>query len=97
MRLQAGVAPRAGDDRVLHAELAASDPALADKPHLVAASKADLAETRERLAEVRAHFAERGITLHAVSGATGEGTRELMRLVYEAVVRARAAAAEDPT
>jgi len=83
------------DYETLHAELVAADPALADKPHLVAASKADLAETRAQLPEVRARLAARGITLHAVSGATGDGTRELMRLVYEAVIRARAAAGED--
>jgi GTP-binding protein len=83
------------DYDLLQAELVAADPALAGKPHLVVASKTDLAETREHLPAVRARFAARGITLHAVSGATGDGTQALMRVVHAAVVRARAAAAED--
>ncbi len=40
---------------------------------------------------MRARFAARGIALHAVSGATGEGTRELVRHVAAAVAAARAA------
>jgi len=55
----------------------------------VTAGKLDLAETRDRLPAVRAAFRERGITLHAVSGATGEGTRELMNAIGDAVRAAR--------
>ena len=67
------------DYDALRHELALADPELAGKPELVVASKADLAETRAHLEAARGLFAERGIVLHAVSGATGAGTRDLMR------------------
>src|SRR5262245_60868502 len=66
------------DFDAINRELALASPELARKPQIVTAGKLDLAETRDRLPAVRAAFRERGITLHAVSGATGEGTRELM-------------------
>jgi len=40
----------------------------------------------------RERFAERGVELLAVSGATGEGMRELVRRIGAAVFAARAAA-----
>src|SRR5262249_21593307 len=79
----------------LHEEPALASPARAAKPQLVVAGKLDLVETRDRLPSVRARFAARGIALHAVSGATGEGTRELVRLVAAAVAAARAAEVSD--
>jgi GTP-binding protein len=78
------------DFDALNRELALASPELAAKPQIVVAGKLDLAETRERLPAARAALAARGIVLHAVSGATGEGTRELVRLVWEAVRIARA-------
>jgi GTP-binding protein len=92
----AGRDPLADFDAI-NRELALASPELAAKPQIVVAGKLDLAETRAHLPAVRAALAERGITLHAVSGATGEGTRELMRVVA-AAVRARrteAVSAED--
>jgi GTP-binding protein len=79
------------DFDTLNRELALASPDLAAKPQIVVAGKADLAETRERLPAVRAALAARGVTLHVVSGATGEGTRELMHVVGRAVRAARAA------
>jgi GTP-binding protein len=67
------------DYDALRHELVLADPELAAKPELVVASKADLAETRANLETARRRFAERGLVLHAVSGATGAGTRDLMR------------------
>ncbi len=89
-----GRAPLADFDAI-NRELALSSPALAAKPQVVVAGKLDLAETRERLPAARRAFAERGVELHAVSGATGEGTRELMRLVAAAVWAARRSAAAE--
>jgi GTP-binding protein len=83
-----------GDFDALNRELALTSPELAAKPQLVVAGKLDLAETRARLPEVRAAFAARGVKLHALSGATGEGTAELVRAVAAAVARARRAALE---
>jgi GTP-binding protein len=85
------------DYEALQAELALASPDLAAKPQLVVAGKLDLAETREHLDEARSRFAARGVTLHAVSGATGEGTKELMQLLARTVMAARRAAAADAT
>jgi GTP-binding protein len=78
------------DFDVINRELALASPELAAKPQIVVAGKSDLQETRTRLPEVRAAFAARGVTLHAVSGATGEGTADLMRTVLAAVRAERA-------
>jgi GTP-binding protein len=83
------------DYDALQAELALASPELAAKPQLVVAGKLDLMETREHLVEARARFAARGITLHAVSGATGEGTKELMQLLARTVMAARHDATTD--
>ena len=77
------------DFDAINRELALASPALAAKPQLVVASKVDLVETRDRLPAVREAFAARGIALHGVSGATGEGTRELVRAIAAAVRAAR--------
>ena len=83
------------DFDAINRELALASPGLAAKPQLVVASKLDLAETRDRLPAARAAFAARGITLHAVSGATGEGTRDLVHAIAAAVRAARRADASD--
>jgi GTP-binding protein len=77
------------DYDVLCRELALASPELGAKPQIVVAGKLDLAETRERLPDVRARFAARGIELIAVSGATGEGTRELVQRLAAAVLAER--------
>jgi GTP-binding protein len=81
------------DFDALNRELALTSPALAAKPQLVVAGKLDLAETRAALPAVRRRFAARGLELLAVSGATGEGTQELVRRLAAAVAAARTAAA----
>ena len=77
------------DYDVLCRELALASPELGTKPQIVVASRLDLAETRERLPEVRTRFAARGIDLQAVSGVTGEGTRGLMQRIAAAVLAER--------
>ena len=78
------------DYDAINRELELANPRLAAKPQIVVAGKLDLVETRDRLPALRAAFGARGITLHAVSGATGEGAAALMGVVAEAVRRARA-------
>ena len=78
------------DFDAINRELSLASRPLAGKRQIVVAGKLDLAETRARLPEVRDALAARGIELHAVSGATGEGTKELMRVVGEAVRAGRA-------
>jgi GTP-binding protein len=73
------------DYDVLCAELMHFDAELARRPQLVALSKIDVTEARERLPALRAQFAERGIHLYAISAATGEGLNELMEAAYRLV------------
>ncbi|HLU66930.1 MAG TPA: GTPase, partial [Kofleriaceae bacterium] len=83
--------PLAGPDRdplrdldVLNRELAEYAPELADRPQVVAIGKIDITEVRERLDELRSQFRERGIELHAMSAATGEGVREVLEALWRA-------------
>jgi GTP-binding protein len=79
-----GRAPLADFD-IINRELARYDPALAARPQVVALAKMDITETREAYPALRAEFAARGIFLHPVSAATGEGVRELLEEVWKAI------------
>ena len=70
------------DHDVLNAELARYAPELAEKPQVVALNKLDLTETREAAAEIQSAFKARGIELHLVSAATGEGIPALLEAVW---------------
>ena len=85
--------PVADYDAINH-ELECFDPELAAKPQIVAVNKIDLTEARERLPEVRARFAQRHVEIHAISAATGEGVRELMRVACDRLRDARKAERE---
>lgn len=82
----------AGPDRdpikdfdTLNRELVRYSPILADKPQVVAVNKADLTETRERVEELRAAFAERGIELFVLSAVTGDGVTEILERLWAIV------------
>jgi GTP-binding protein len=75
------------DHDALVGELARFDPELARRPQVVAMTKADLPEVREAWASARKRFAKRGIELHLVSAATGEGIRELVVTLYRLLTR----------
>jgi GTP-binding protein len=77
----------------INRELAAFDPKLAAKPQLVAATKLDVTEARERFPATQAAFATRGIALRGVSAVTGDGMPALMQEVMTRVKETRAAAA----
>ncbi|MBI5481553.1 MAG: GTPase ObgE [Deltaproteobacteria bacterium] len=71
-------------------ELGRYDAALLERPEVVALSKLDLPEAKGRLAELKAAFAARGIDLHGISAATGEGVDDLLEAAWVHVARARA-------
>ena len=73
------------DYDVINRELERYSPELAKRPQIVALSKMDLTETREAFDGWREKFAARGVTLHAVSAATQEGTRELCEALWPIV------------
>lgn len=79
----------AGPDRepmrdfdTLNRELAQYAPELADKPQVVALNKIDLPEARAAAEELRARFAGRGLELHFMSAATGEGVQEILEILW---------------
>ncbi len=81
------------DFDVINAELAAFDPALAERPQVVAMSKADLPDVREAWKQAKRRFARRGVELHLVSAATGEGVREVLAALYARLAPLSTAAA----
>ena len=79
------------DYDVINRELERYSPELAKRPQIVALSKLDLTETREAYESWRRKFAARGITLHAVSAATGEGVKELLEALWPSLAGGRPA------
>ncbi|MBI1734271.1 MAG: GTPase ObgE [Candidatus Rokubacteria bacterium] len=80
--------PTAGRDpvddfRVINAELAAYSAALAARPQIVVANKADLLDADEtvpaRLASIERLCADAGLELYVISAVTGRGLPELVR------------------
>ncbi len=66
----------------LNRELTAYSDRLADLPQVVAVNKIDLPDVRALVEELANTFADRGIPLHTVSAATGEGVGELLESLY---------------
>ena len=64
-------------------ELMLFDPALGDKPQLVAVNKIDLPSVRVRLPQLEIMLEELKIPVYFISAATGEGTYELMAKTAE--------------
>ena len=77
-------------DRINH-EIEEFDPSLAAKTQIVVANKVDLTDARAKLPAVRSQFAARGIEIHAISAATGEGVGSLMAIVGDHVRALRTA------
>ncbi|PKP85220.1 MAG: GTPase ObgE [Alphaproteobacteria bacterium HGW-Alphaproteobacteria-2] len=85
----------AADYRTIVAELAAYGQGLAQKPRVVALSKAD-ALAPEALAERRAALAAaHGGGVHVLSAVTGAGVAEVLRTLRSGIARARGGAAEE--
>jgi len=81
----------ANDDDPLHAfeiisgELRAFSDSLAEKPMIVVATKLDATADRTRLEALRDFCKQRHLEFHAISSATGEGVRELVRAIADAL------------
>jgi len=67
------------DYQVLREELRHFDPALAERPEVVAMTKADLPEVRAAYPEAKAEFEKLGLDLCLVSAATHAGLEELLQ------------------
>src|SRR5580704_5841852 len=70
---------------VIEGELAAFSKALVDKPVIVAATKVDATTDKTNLEELEAYCKENGLEFHAISAATGEGVKELVRGMADAL------------
>ena len=74
---------------------------LADKPLIVAANKIDALDEPDRLTRLQQHLQQLGLSLYAVSAATGEGVDRLLEAVWREVAagrdRAREAVAVPPS
>jgi GTP-binding protein len=70
---------------VISGELRAFSESLAEKPMIVVATKLDATTDRTRLEALREFCSERGLEFHAISAATGEGVRELVRSIADAL------------
>jgi GTP-binding protein len=66
------------DYRTLNKELALFDPALSEKPQIIALNKIDTPEAKQKLAKVRRYFKRIKKEAHPISGLTGEGLPELL-------------------
>jgi GTPase len=76
-------------------ELELFDPALARKPQIVVANKIDLPEGRARAAILEKLLVSSRHPVCAISAVTGEGLRELTRLIGSELEKARAERGED--
>jgi GTP-binding protein len=70
------------DYRALRRELRAYSPELAERPEVLALSKADLTDVKEAYPALRARFAKAGLKLRLVSAATREGLLDLLNDLY---------------
>jgi GTPase len=75
------------DYQALRKELAEYDEGLAQRPEIVALTKADLPFVREAYPELASRFVALGVELHLVSAVSHEGLEELMRRVSTALQR----------
>lgn len=78
----------------IRAELRAYQAMLLDRTEIVALNKIDLLSDRGQLALIEEELRDRGCTVLRVSGATGEGTEELMRAMARALEVADASSEE---
>ena len=70
---------------IVAGELSAFSSLLAEKPVIVVASKLDATTDPTRLEELRDFCRAHGLEFHAISAATGEGVRELVRSIADAL------------
>ncbi len=72
---------------IIEGELAAFSEAMLEKPMIVAATKLDATTDQSKLFELTKFCAEKGIEFHAISAPTGEGVKELVRAMADALDR----------
>jgi GTP-binding protein len=80
---------------IIEGELGAFSERLTEKPMMVVATKVDATPDHTKLDELRDFCKSNGIEFHAISGPTGEGVKELVRSIADALDRIPKAALEE--
>ena len=70
---------------VINGELAAFSESLMQKPMIVVATKLDATSDRGRLEALRAYCREHSLEFHSISAVAGEGVKELVRSIADAL------------
>jgi len=70
---------------IIEGELGAFSETLLKKPLIVVATKLDATTDHTKLDELRAFCTEKGLEFHAVSAPTGEGVKDLVRAMADAL------------
>jgi GTP-binding protein len=70
---------------VINGELAAFSESLTQKPMIVVATKLDATTDRTRLEALRDYCKEQSLEFHAISAAAGDGVKELVRSIADAL------------
>jgi GTPase involved in cell partitioning and DNA repair len=70
---------------VISGELAAFSDTLTKKPVIVVATKLDATTDHARLDALREYCAEHGLEFHSISAATGDGLKDLVRAIADAL------------
>jgi GTPase len=86
--LELGDVPEREPERdfdTINRELADYDATLASRPQIVALTKLDLTHVREAYPALRERFAARGIELHGLSSATGEGVGAILEQLWKRI------------
>ena len=73
----------------INAELEAYNPEIAKRPQVIAANKTDLifAEDEDPVEKIRKEFEPKGYKVFSISGATGEGIKELLYYVSDELAK----------
>jgi GTP-binding protein len=72
---------------IIEGELAAFSSAMMEKPMIVVATKLDATTDRTKLQELKRFCSEKALEFHAISAPTGEGVKELVRAMADALDR----------
>ena len=70
---------------IIEGELAAFSDAMMEKPMIVVATKLDATTDRAKLEELQKFCGEKALEFHAISAPTGEGVKELVRAMADAL------------
>ena len=71
--------------QVINGELESFSPSLVEKPMIVVATKLDATTDRTRLEELEAFCKQRHLEFHAISAVAGDGVKDLVRSIADAL------------